>query len=189
MATERLPMRHTREILRLKWGLKRSHREAARSLGISAGAVASVLSRATAIGLTLEALEGLTDDTLEQHLYGPKLAGAVVRRFRIQPGSTRNCGAPASPSSSCTWNTCRSTRTAIAIPPSAGTTASGSGVSACRCGRSTRPATNCLLITPARSRRSSIRSPASYGPVRSLTGAALPPTIAFVRRPAFGPPT
>ena len=71
MATERLPMRHIREILRLKWGLKRSHREAARSLGISAGAVASVLSRATAIGLTLEALEGLTDDALEQRLYGP----------------------------------------------------------------------------------------------------------------------
>jgi transposase len=65
--------------MRLKWGLKRSHREAARSLGISAGAVASVLSRATAIGLTLEALEGLTDDALEQRLYGPKLAGAVAR--------------------------------------------------------------------------------------------------------------
>ncbi len=79
MATERLLMRHIREILRLKWGLKRSHREAARSLGISAGAVASVLSRATAIGLTLEALDGLTDDALEQRLYGPKLAGGVAR--------------------------------------------------------------------------------------------------------------
>jgi hypothetical protein len=79
MATERLPMRHIREILRLKWGLKRSHREAARSLGISAGAVASVLSRATAIGLTLEALEGLSDDALERRLYGPKLAGAAAR--------------------------------------------------------------------------------------------------------------
>jgi transposase len=78
MATERLPMRHIREILRLKWGLKRSHREA-RSLGISAGAVASVLSRAIAIGLTLEALDGLTDDALEQRLYGPKLAGGVAR--------------------------------------------------------------------------------------------------------------
>ena len=33
MATDRLPMRHIREILRLKWGLKRSHRETARSLG------------------------------------------------------------------------------------------------------------------------------------------------------------
>ena len=79
MATERLPMRHIREILRLKWGLRRSHREAARSLGISAGAVASVLSRATAIGLTVEALEELTDDALEQRLYGPKLAAAGAR--------------------------------------------------------------------------------------------------------------
>jgi transposase len=79
MATERLPMRHIREILRLKWGLKRSHREAARSLGISAGAVASVLSRATAIGLRVEALEGLTDEALEQRLYGPKLAGGRAR--------------------------------------------------------------------------------------------------------------
>ena len=37
MATERLLMRHIREILRLKWTLRRSHRETARSLGISAG--------------------------------------------------------------------------------------------------------------------------------------------------------
>ena len=79
MATDRLPMRHIREILRLKWGLKRSHRETARSLGISAGAVASVLSRAIAIGLTSEALEGLTDDALEQRLYGPKIAGHAPR--------------------------------------------------------------------------------------------------------------
>jgi hypothetical protein len=51
MATERLPMRHIREILRLKWTLHRSHRDTARSLGISPG-VASVISRARAIGLT-----------------------------------------------------------------------------------------------------------------------------------------
>jgi hypothetical protein len=34
MATERLLMRHIREILRLKWTLRRSHRDTARSLGI-----------------------------------------------------------------------------------------------------------------------------------------------------------
>ena len=33
MATERLSMRKTREILRLKWELELTHREAARSLG------------------------------------------------------------------------------------------------------------------------------------------------------------
>ena len=79
MATERLPMRHIREILRLKWGLKRSHRETARSLGISPGAVASVLTRATTLGLTWEALAALSDDALEQRLYGPKLSGGVAR--------------------------------------------------------------------------------------------------------------
>lgn len=49
MATERLLMRHIREILRLKWTLRRSHRDTARSLGISAGAVASVVTRCSAI--------------------------------------------------------------------------------------------------------------------------------------------
>jgi len=79
MATERLPMRHIREILRLKWILQRSHRETARSLGISAGAVASVISRATRVGLTWEALEGVSDETLEQRLYGPKITGRAAR--------------------------------------------------------------------------------------------------------------
>jgi hypothetical protein len=35
MATERLPMRHIREILRLKWRLHRSHHETALSLGLA----------------------------------------------------------------------------------------------------------------------------------------------------------
>jgi hypothetical protein len=39
MATEGLPMQHIREILRLKWTLHRSHRDTARSLGMSPGAV------------------------------------------------------------------------------------------------------------------------------------------------------
>ncbi len=72
-------MRHIREILRLKWCLTRSHRQTARSLGISPGAVASVISRATAIGLTWEALEGVSDDALEQRLYGPKVTGGAAR--------------------------------------------------------------------------------------------------------------
>lgn len=79
MATERLPMRHIREILRLKWTLRRSHRETARSLGISAGAVASVVTRATAQALTWETVATLSDDALERRLYGPKLALTVAR--------------------------------------------------------------------------------------------------------------
>ena len=79
MATERLLMRHIREILRLKWTLRRSHRDTARSLGISAGAVASVVTRAKAMALTWDAVGTLSDDALERTLYGPKLALTVAR--------------------------------------------------------------------------------------------------------------
>ena len=79
MATERLLMRHIREILRLKWTLNRSHRETARSLGVSPGAVASVMSRATRVGLTWDTLTDLTDEVLEARLYGPKITGRVAR--------------------------------------------------------------------------------------------------------------
>ena len=79
MATERLPMRHIREILRLKWRLNRSHRDTARSLGISPGAVASVISRATGVGLTWDALAGVSDEALERRLYGPKIPGRGTR--------------------------------------------------------------------------------------------------------------
>ena len=79
MATERLPMRQSREILRLKWTLQRSHRETARSVGVSAGGVASVVSRATHKGLTWEAVTGLTDDQLEETLWGPKLPLSAAR--------------------------------------------------------------------------------------------------------------
>jgi DNA-binding transcriptional regulator LsrR (DeoR family) len=76
MATERLLMRHIREVLRLKWTLRRSRRETARSLGISAGAVASVVTRAKAMALTVGVR---TDDALERTLDGPKLALTVAR--------------------------------------------------------------------------------------------------------------
>jgi hypothetical protein len=71
MATERVPMRKIREILRLKWVLQRSHREAARSLGVSPGAVASAVGRARATALTWAMVEALSDDALERTLYGP----------------------------------------------------------------------------------------------------------------------
>jgi transposase len=64
-------MRKIREILRLKWVAQRSHREAARSLGVSPGAVASAVGRARATALTWEAVEALSDDALERTLYGP----------------------------------------------------------------------------------------------------------------------
>jgi hypothetical protein len=43
MATERLPMRKMREILRLKWLDGRRHRHIGRALGVSVGKVSAVV--------------------------------------------------------------------------------------------------------------------------------------------------
>jgi len=75
-------MQKLRDILRLKWTLKRTHREVASSLGVSLGAVGSVVIRASAKGLTWEAVSGMPDAVLEQALYGPKLS---ARRGRPEP--------------------------------------------------------------------------------------------------------
>ena len=70
MATERLSMRKTKEILRLKWVMKRSHREVANSLGVSVGVVSKTLARARALELTWATAEGLEESALEAKLYG-----------------------------------------------------------------------------------------------------------------------
>jgi len=64
-------MRKTREILRLKWVLELTHREAARSLGLSAGAVGKTMTRAQRAGLTWAEVEAMTDGELDARLYGP----------------------------------------------------------------------------------------------------------------------
>ena len=94
MATERLPMRKLREILRLKWVAHRSHREVARSLGVSAGTVAAAVGRARARALTWEAVEALSDDALERLLFGPPAAEVVGGEpSRAGPGLVAS-GAP-----------------------------------------------------------------------------------------------
>jgi transposase len=79
MATERLSMRKTREILRQKWALKRTHREVALSLGVSAGAVGGAVLRAQAAGLDWAAAEGLTEEALDRRLYGQRVAAGGKR--------------------------------------------------------------------------------------------------------------
>src|SRR5713226_2543358 len=71
MATERLSMRQTREILRQKWSLRRTHREVAQSLGISSGAVGTTVLRARAAGLAWVQVEALSDEALHARVYGP----------------------------------------------------------------------------------------------------------------------
>src|SRR5262249_42688500 len=70
MATERLPMRIIREILRQKWQLGRSNRAVARSVGLNVGAIGGTLHRARAAGLvTWAAVEGVSGDALAARLY------------------------------------------------------------------------------------------------------------------------
>ena len=51
----------------------------ARSVGVSAGSVAAVVTRATHTGLTWEAVTALTDEQLEQALWGPRLPLTAAR--------------------------------------------------------------------------------------------------------------
>jgi transposase len=71
-------MLQIREILRQKLALKRSHRDVARSLSISASSVAKIVIETTAFGLDLAAIEALTDTELEAKLY-PKTASSCMR--------------------------------------------------------------------------------------------------------------
>jgi len=97
MATERLSMRQTREILRQKWSLGRTHREVAQSLGISSGAVGTTVLRARAAGLDWAQVDPLTDEVLEARIYGPPTPptrhravpdGAYLHAERRKPGVT-----------------------------------------------------------------------------------------------------
>ena len=81
MATERLTMRKTREILRQKWELRRTHRAIAASVGLrSSGTVSSVIARAQAAGLDWAAVSVLSDEELEKRLYGTQPGSAARNR-------------------------------------------------------------------------------------------------------------
>ena len=69
MAQERLSMRKTREILRLKWECKLPHRAVARSCDVGTGSVTDCLQRAIRAGLSWPLPEGLGDDELERRLF------------------------------------------------------------------------------------------------------------------------
>ena len=83
MARERLLMRKIREILRLRWAQGLSVREVARSAGVSTGVVSKLEGRARLLELSWAAVEGLSDEALEERLYG--LRQAVGKPNRPQP--------------------------------------------------------------------------------------------------------
>ena len=69
MATERLPMRKTREILRQKWVQGRRHRQIAHALKVGVGTVSQVVRRAAEAKLDWERVEALSEAELEVAIY------------------------------------------------------------------------------------------------------------------------
>jgi hypothetical protein len=86
MATERLSMRKTREILRHKWFLGRGYREVARSVGVSLGAVWLAVPRTTEAGLDWPAVEAMDDAALEAQVH---TRDAMAGRSRPVPDCAR----------------------------------------------------------------------------------------------------
>lgn len=76
---ERLTMSQTREILRTRWALGLSVREASRATGVSTGVVSKTASRAQKAGLTWAAVEALSDAELARRLYGEPVPGQSDR--------------------------------------------------------------------------------------------------------------
>lgn len=99
MPTERLSMRHIREVLRLHHSVGMSQRSVARSLGLAQGTVSKYLNRTRRAGLTWPLPPELDDDVrLENRLYPPpsdlpsddrpQPDWAVVHRELRRPGVT-----------------------------------------------------------------------------------------------------
>lgn len=100
MATERLHMRKIREVLRAKWELRLSNRQAAKSAGVSPASVVKVVQRARDAGLASYAeVLALGEPELEALLYPDSGATgapvpraepdcAWIHRERARPGVT-----------------------------------------------------------------------------------------------------
>ena len=80
MATERLSMRKTREILRQRLALGRAHRAIGASVGLGVSTVGSTVRRAAAAKLTWPEIEALSDSELEARLYPAAHAAAAPVR-------------------------------------------------------------------------------------------------------------
>ena len=166
-------MRQTREILRQKWCLGRTHREVAQSLGISSGAVGTTVLRARAAGLDWAQVEALTDEALEARVYGPPTpAHASSRRPGLRLPAHRAAQARRHPRTAPPRVPRAASRrlplhpVLRALPPVA------RSAGACRCARSTAPARSCSSTTPARSRDSSIPPPARSSTVELFVAVA-----------------
>ncbi len=91
MPREKIPMRQIREVLRLRFEQKLSHRAIAQSCGISPTAVRGYLKKLNACRLSWPLPEDLTDEMLEKQLFPPTpVFPPRIELFRTFPGFTRN---------------------------------------------------------------------------------------------------
>jgi len=79
MATPRLSMRKTKEILRQVLELGRSGRQVSASVGVGSTTVLDVARKARAVGLTWAQVEEMTEDALESKLYPTPVSSRVPR--------------------------------------------------------------------------------------------------------------
>ena len=80
MPAERVPMRHAREIIRLKFSASLPTREIARRLGLAPSTVRETLTRVESAGLSWPLLEGIGDAGLEAALYANRRSKRGHRR-------------------------------------------------------------------------------------------------------------
>lgn len=80
MPAKRLPMRKTREVLRLSWGLGLTSRQVAASLGLARSTVAEYVRRAEEAGLGWPLPSDCDDFVLERRLFPPTPLVATVDR-------------------------------------------------------------------------------------------------------------
>lgn len=79
MPTMRIPMHKFREILRLKYDAQLSHRQIARAMNVSQGAVSKYVSLAQACGLGWPLPDGLDDAALEARLFARETSPSHYR--------------------------------------------------------------------------------------------------------------
>jgi transposase len=79
MPAERITMRQIKEVLRLKYACGLSHRQIARALAMSLGAVSKYVSYSAAAGLDWTAVAQLDEAQLEARLFPPPAAASVPR--------------------------------------------------------------------------------------------------------------
>ncbi len=72
MPATRIPMRKSREILRLKWECELSHRQIAESCQVARPPVTEYIERATAVGLSWPLPADLDETALERLLFPPR---------------------------------------------------------------------------------------------------------------------